>query len=115
MSVQILLIHPVSFDNVHSKLLPGSAVPQAVKLLRDRHTVTGGQRWLFPNYRRPKTCMRATTLNRALERMGFNGKGSIGISAHGLPTTASTVLNELGYRPVAPLAPDLIARIMREG
>ncbi len=27
--------------------------------------------------------MTATTLNRAFERMGFNGKDSIGFSAHG--------------------------------
>jgi integrase len=54
---------------------------------------------LFPNYRNPKDCMTATTLNRALERMGFNGKGSIGFSAHGFRATASTILNEMGYRP----------------
>jgi len=72
---------------------------QAVELLRELHTLTGGQRWLFPNYRRPKTCMTATTLNRALERMGFNGKDSIGFSAHGFRATASTILNETGYRP----------------
>ncbi|GKW29959.1 tyrosine-type recombinase/integrase [Pectobacterium brasiliense] len=42
--------------------------------------------------------MIATTLNRALERMGFNGKGSIGFSAHGFRATASTILNEMGYR-----------------
>ena len=71
---------------------------QAVELLRELHTLTGGQRWLFPNYRRPKTCMTATTLNRALERMGFNGKDSIGFSAHGFRATASTILNEAGYR-----------------
>ena len=43
--------------------------------------------------------MTPTTLNRALERMGFNGKDSIGFSAHGFRATASTILNELGYRP----------------
>lgn len=72
---------------------------QALDLLRELHTLTGGQRWLFPNYRRPQTCMTATTLNRALERMGFNGKGSIGFAAHGFRATASTTLNEAGYRP----------------
>jgi len=45
--------------------------------------------------------MTATTLNRALERMGFNGKDSIGFSAHGFRATASTILNELGFRPDA--------------
>ena len=67
---------------------------QALELLRELHTLTGGQRWLFPKHRRPATCMTATTLNRALERMGFNGKGSIGFAAHGFRATASTILNE---------------------
>ena len=72
---------------------------QAVDLLRELHTYTGGRTFLFPNYRSPKTCMTATTLNRALERMGFNGKDSIGFSAHGFRATASTILNETGFRP----------------
>jgi integrase len=72
---------------------------QAVELLRELHTLTGGQRWLFPNYRRPTTCMTATTLNRALERVGFNGKDSIGFSAHGFRATASTMLNEMAFSP----------------
>ncbi|OOG51259.1 integrase arm-type DNA-binding domain-containing protein [Rhodanobacter sp. C01] len=71
----------------------------AVSLLQELHTYTGGRGSLFPNYRRPKECMTATTLNRALERMGFNGKDSIGFSAHGFRATASTILNEMGYRP----------------
>lgn len=71
---------------------------QAVELLTELHTHTGGRSFLFPNYRNPKTCMTATTLNRALERMGFNGKDSIGFSAHGFRATASTMLNELGFR-----------------
>lgn len=72
---------------------------QVVDLLRELRTYTGGRGFLFPNYRSPKECMTATTLNRALERMGFNGKGSIGFSAHGFRATASTLLNEMGYRP----------------
>ncbi len=71
---------------------------QAVILLEELKTYTGGRGFLFPNYRRPKECMTATTLNRALERMGFNGKKSIGFSAHGFRATASTLLNEMGYR-----------------
>jgi hypothetical protein len=43
--------------------------------------------------------MTATTLNRALERMGLNGKNSIGFSAHGFRATAATILNETGFRP----------------
>lgn len=72
---------------------------QAVELLRELHAHTGGRPMLFPNYRNPKTHMTGTTLNRALERMGFNGKDSIGFSAHGFRATASTILNEIGFRP----------------
>ena len=43
--------------------------------------------------------MTETTLNRALERMGYNGKGTIGFSAHGFRATASTLLNEFNFRP----------------
>lgn len=71
---------------------------QAVGLLSELKAYTGGQIFLFPNYRNPKTCMCRTTLNRALERMGLNGKGSIGFSAHGFRATASTLLNEIGFR-----------------
>jgi integrase len=67
---------------------------QAVELLRELHTLTGGRKFLFPNYRRPTTYMTATTINRALERMGYGGK----FSGHGFRATASTMLNELGYR-----------------
>ncbi len=69
---------------------------QATNLMRQLHLLTGGQRWLFPNHRRPNTCMTPTTLNRALERMG---RGTIGFSAHKFRATASTILNEAGYRP----------------
>src|SRR5450759_2006927 len=71
---------------------------QAVELLRELHTLTGGRAFLFPNYRRPTSCMTTTTLNRALERMGFTGKDGTGFSAHGFRATASTILNEIGYR-----------------
>jgi len=73
---------------------------QAVDLLRELKIITGAGRFLFPNYRRPETVMTNTTLNRALERMGYLGI----FSAHGFRATASTFLNEMGYRP------DLIER-----
>jgi integrase len=71
---------------------------QSVELLRELLTYTGGRGMLFPNYRNPKICMTATTLNRALERMGFNGKNGIGFSAHGFRATSSTMLHEAGFR-----------------
>jgi len=68
---------------------------QALEQLRELHSITGGNRLLFPNLRRPRTCMTGTTMNRALERMGYGGH----FSAHGFRATASTLLNEMGYRP----------------
>ena len=38
--------------------------------------------------------MTMTTLNRALERMGYGGR----FSSHGFRATASTILNEMSYR-----------------
>ena len=74
-------------------LLPLSR--EGMELLKELQTLAGGQQWLFPNYRRPRTYMTATTLNRALERMGYGGN----FSAHGFRATASTILNEMGFRP----------------
>lgn len=72
---------------------------QAIGLLRELKGINGTplekpqNDWLFPNCRRPDDCMSATTINRALERMGFNGKGTIGFAAHGFRGTASTQLS----------------------
>ncbi len=72
---------------------------QAVALLQELHSETGGHRYLFPNRRRPDSYITATTINRALERMGYLGKETIGFSGHGFRSTASTMLNEAGFRP----------------
>lgn len=76
---------------------------QSIALLRElkeiNGKVSGAPPWLFPNLRDGQRCMSATTINRALERMGFNGKDSIGFSAHGFRGTASTLLHEAGERP----------------
>lgn len=66
---------------------------QAIALLRELHKFTGGQRWLFPNHRRPDQCMSETTLNQALRRIGYENK----FSAHGFRATASTMLHEMGH------------------
>jgi integrase len=76
--------------------------PRAVELLQELKTITGisskEPKLLFPDERRDSEPMTAT-INRALERMTFNGKGTIGFSAHGFRGTASTPLHELGYAP----------------
>ncbi|RLB81912.1 MAG: integrase [Deltaproteobacteria bacterium] len=67
---------------------------QAVELLTELHTRTDTQKWLFPNRRSYGKCMSATSLNRAIEYLGYAGR----FSCHGFRSTASTQLNEYGYR-----------------
>lgn len=71
---------------------------QVLLLLDQLKAISGAQRQLFPNHRRPAECMTITTLNRALERMKLNGEGTMDVSAHAFRATASTILNEMGYR-----------------
>jgi integrase len=66
---------------------------QAVEVLTELQKLTGGGAWVFPNHRRPAQVMSATTLNRALEYMGFAGR----FSGHGFRSTATTLLALLGY------------------
>lgn len=69
--------------------------PQAVDLLRELHDITGANVHLFPNNRRPRDVMTATTINRALEHMGYPSGFFTG---HDFRATASTHLHEMGYR-----------------
>jgi len=78
---------------------------QAIDLLRQLQQTGLGRAQLFPNTRDPKRSMSPTTLNRALERMGYSGR----FSAHGFRATASTLLNGMGYRP------DVIERQLAHG
>lgn len=68
---------------------------QALSLLKKLKEVAGTRALLFPNVRDPQRPMSPTTLNRSLERMGYSGI----FSAHGFRATASTLLNEMGYKP----------------
>lgn len=68
---------------------------QALVLLEELRTITGSGKWLFPNFRRPNDVMSATTINRALEHMGY----ASGLwTGHDFRATASTRLHEMGYR-----------------
>lgn len=70
---------------------------QAVALLCELKSSSSSRAQLFPNIRDPQRCMSMTTMNRYLERIGYGGK----FSAHGFRATASTLLNEMGYRTEA--------------
>jgi integrase len=66
---------------------------QAFAALQELHKLTGGGDVLFPSYRKPGQVMSATTLNKALERMGYAGR----FSSHGFRSTATTLLGLLSY------------------
>lgn len=68
---------------------------QALELLRELKRITGAGETLFPNFRRPNDVMSATTINRALEHMGYSSGMWTG---HDFRATASTRLHEMGYR-----------------
>lgn len=68
---------------------------RALELIQELKTLTGAGKYLFPNRRRSKQCMSATTVNAALVRLGYEGR----LSGHGFRGTASTQLHELGWRP----------------
>lgn len=63
------------------------------EVLRELRELTGHSRYLFPNQKTQGAVMSMTTVNRALERMGYAGR----LSGHGFRGTASTALNELGF------------------
>jgi integrase len=68
---------------------------QAIVLLEELESITGGNVHLFPNNRRPREVMSGTTVNRALEHMGYP---SGYLTGHDFRATASTALHEMGYR-----------------
>lgn len=66
---------------------------QAVGLLNELHTVTGNGRYLIPNARHPDRPIGSTTLNNALNALGYHGR----FSMHGFRSTATTILSLLSY------------------
>lgn len=68
---------------------------QAVELLRELHTLTGGGKYLFPNQRDPRKPMSNGAILMALKRMGYQNK----MTGHGFRALAmSTIKERLGYR-----------------
>lgn len=68
---------------------------QALTLLQELKVLTGTRDHLFPNNSDPRRPMSPSTANFIIRQLGFAGR----LSAHGFRGTASTILNELGYRP----------------
>jgi len=68
---------------------------QALELLRELHTITGGNKWLFPNQRDHEKPMSNGAILMALKRMGYQNK----MTGHGFRALAMSTLKErLGYR-----------------
>jgi integrase len=68
---------------------------QALAVLNDLHVATGHGRYLFPSIRTSARPMSENTVNAALRRLGYTREEMTG---HGFRSTASTLLNELGWR-----------------
>lgn len=66
---------------------------QALEILAELKPITGRADLLFPNRRDIHKPMSNNTILRGLKRMGYLGKAT----GHGFRTTASTVLNEMGF------------------
>ncbi len=67
---------------------------QVLAILAELREITGAGVYLFPNSRRPRTPMSGTTINRALEYMGY---ASGDTSGHDFRATANTHLLEAGF------------------
>ncbi len=81
------------------------AVPlsrQVLSFLEELHELTGPEGFVFPAFHTSKRPMSENTINQAFRRMGY---ATDEVTAHGLRTTASSLLNESGK-----WSPDAIER-----
>ena len=78
---------------------------QAIEVLRQIQKLTGHRQYVFANEHNPATYMSENTMLYALYRMGYHSRAT----GHGFRSTASTILNEHGFRP------DVIERQLAHG
>ncbi len=78
---------------------------QAMTVLRELETLSGKKAYVFPNEHNPATFMSENTMLYALYRLGYHSRAT----GHGFRSTASTILNEYGFRP------DVIERQLAHG
>jgi integrase len=74
-------------------IVPLSA--QAIATLRELHSLTGPEGFVFPSIRSKARCMSENTINAALRGMGY---GKDEMTGHGFRHMASTLLHERGYK-----------------
>ena len=68
---------------------------QVLSLLQSLHKISGHSPFVFPSTRHLNKPINSETVNRALQRMGFQGI----LVSHGFRALASTTLNEQGFNP----------------
>lgn len=78
---------------------------QALATLRELQSFSGNRQYVFPNSHNPSSFMSENTMLYALYRMGYHSR----TTGHGFRSTASTILNEHGFRP------DVIERQLAHG
>jgi integrase len=67
---------------------------QAIDIIKSLEPISKHRTHLFPNRNRPLSCISENTLLYAIYRMGYHNRAT----AHGFRATASTILNEHGFR-----------------
>ena len=67
---------------------------QVIKILQELQPLCSGSEYLFPSNSSLEKPMSPSTLNMMLKRMNYDGI----LTPHGMRATASTILNELGFR-----------------
>ena len=80
-------------------------IPFTLKLFQTLKAINSYSDFVFPNKNNPKNIMSENTLLYALYRMGYHSRATV----HGFRATASTILNEKGFRP------DVIERQLAHG
>ncbi len=68
---------------------------QSITVLEELKKINGHSPFVFPNSANPQKCMSENTVLYALYRMGYHSRAT----GHGFRSTASTILNETGFRP----------------
>jgi integrase len=87
------IIIPESIMKMSTKHVVPLSNP-VIGLIEELRKYNGGHDFMFPNARDSLRPMSSTTINRVIERLGYQGD----FSGHGFRSTASTMLNEMGYR-----------------
>jgi integrase len=85
-----------SIPGERMKMRQAHAVPlsrQVLQMLSELHELTGPTGYILPAFHTSRRPLSENTINQAFRRMGYS---SDELTAHGLRTTASTMLNESG-------------------